>query len=60
MTGFDKRGKISIGRGQRTITAGGWPQLPKGGEAMPITVTFHIFGYVVTIKVKSENRHPAR
>jgi len=27
---------------------------------MPITLTFHIFGLVFTIKVKSENRHPAR
>ena len=25
---------------------------------MPITLTFHIFGLVFTIKVKSENRHP--
>jgi len=27
---------------------------------MPITLTFHIFGLVFTIKVKSENRHPGR
>ena len=29
---------------------------------MPITITltFHIFGLVFTIKVKSENRHPGR
>ena len=26
---------------------------------MPITLTFHIFGLVFTIKVKSENRHLA-
>ena len=24
---------------------------------MPITLTFHIRGYVVTIKIKGENRH---
>ena len=29
-------------------------------RAMPITLTFHIFGLVFTIKVKSENRHPGR
>ena len=27
---------------------------------MLLTVTFHIFGYTVTIKVKKQNRHPAR
>lgn len=33
---------------------------PKGGEHMPITLTIHIFGCVITIKVKKQNRHPAR
>ena len=27
---------------------------------MPITITLHIFGCVVTIRIKSENRHPGR
>ena len=27
---------------------------------MPITITLHIFGYVVTIRIKSENRHSAK
>ena len=25
---------------------------PKGGERMPVTVTFHIFGLTVTIRIK--------
>lgn len=32
----------------------------EGGERMPITLTIHIFGYTVTIRVKKQNRHPAR
>ena len=40
--------------------AGGWSHHPKGVRLVPITLTFHIFGYVVTIRVKSENRHPGR
>ena len=32
----------------------------EGVRLVPITLTFHIFGYVVTIRVKSENRHPGR
>ncbi len=31
--------------------------LRQGGTEMPITLTFHIFGYTVTITVKSRNRH---
>jgi hypothetical protein len=27
---------------------------------MPITLTFHIFGYTITITVKSRNRHSAK
>ena len=30
------------------------------GVAMPITLTFHIFGYTVTITVKSRDRHSAK
>ena len=42
------------------ITAGGEPTLPEGGESNADYLTFHIFGLVFTIKVKSENRHPGR
>ena len=28
------------------------PSLPKGGEYMPITLTFHLFGLTFTIRVK--------
>lgn len=44
----------------RCTTAGGWPHPRKGGEAMPITLTFHVLSWTVTIKVKSRNRHPGR
>ena len=27
---------------------------------MPITLTFHIFGYTITVTVKSRNRHSAK
>ena len=43
-----------------TTTAGGWPHFPRGGETMPITLTFHVFGLTVTITVKSKNRHSAK
>jgi len=33
--------------------------LSKGGEQMPITLTFHFFGFVITVRVKSKNRHRA-
>ena len=36
------------------------PHFRKEVKLMPITLTFHIFGLVFTIKVKSENRHPGR
>ena len=26
----------------------------KGGDSMPLTITFHVFGYVFTIRVKRE------
>lgn len=42
------------------ITVGGWLHHPKGGEAMPITLTFHILIWTVTIHVKSRNRHSAK
>ena len=34
--------------------------LPKGGESMPITLTFHVLGFTITVTVKSKNRHPGR
>ena len=33
---------------------------PKGGDMMPITLTFHILRWTVTIKVKSGNRHSGK
>ena len=33
---------------------------PKGGDKMPITLTFHVLFWTVTIRVKSRNRHPGR
>ena len=33
---------------------------PKGGDLMPFTLTFHLFGLVITLKVKRENRHSAK
>ena len=27
---------------------------------MPITITFHIFGFTVTIRIKGRNRHSAQ
>ncbi len=32
----------------------------KGVRLVPITLTLHIFGFVITIKVKRENRHSAK
>ena len=38
-----------------------WPSsLRKEVRTMPITLTFHIFGYVITIRVKRESRHSAK
>ena len=33
---------------------------PKGGVYMPVTLTFHVKGFTVTITVKRTNRHPGR
>ncbi|MFR6394310.1 MAG: NAD(+) synthase [Oscillospiraceae bacterium] len=41
-------------------TAGGWSHLRKEVVDMPITITLHIFGYTVMIRIKGENRHPGR
>jgi len=32
----------------------------KGVKQMPITLTIHILGYTVTIRVKKQNRHSAK
>ena len=37
-----------------------WLHLRKGGGKMPITLTFHIFGYTVTIRIKARSRHSAK
>jgi hypothetical protein len=36
--------------------------LRKGVKLMPITLTFHVFGYTITvrIKTKSDNRHSGK
>ena len=34
--------------------------LPKGGMYMPITITFHLFGFTVTIRITCRNRHSAK
>ena len=33
---------------------------PEGGVSMPITLTFHVKQFTVTITVKSGNRHSAK
>ena len=33
---------------------------PKGGVYMPITLTFHVFGITVTVRLKRDNRHSAK
>ena len=45
---------------ERCTTAGGWLHHPKGGEAMPITFTFHVLTYTITITVKQNRRHSAK
>ena len=52
--------KMPLGAGVAKVKKGGSATSPKGGVAMPITLTFHIFGYTVTITVKSRNRHSAK
>lgn len=33
---------------------------PRGGEPMPIIITLHIFGLVVTVRIKKQSRHSAK
>ena len=32
----------------------------KGGEHMPITLTFHVYGITVTVTLKRDKRHSAK
>ena len=50
-------GKMQSGAAR---TAGGWSHLREEVVDMPITITLHIFGYTVTIRIKGENRHSAK
>ncbi len=37
------------------------PNLRKEVRTMPVTITFHVFGFTFTLRiVKKENRHPGR
>ena len=50
----------SEGYGACADEAGGLATSPKGGEHMPITLTFHVRGLTVTVQVKRDNRHSAK
>ena len=52
--------KIAIISTGAARTAGGWSHLREEVVDMPITITLHIFGYTVTIRIKGENRHSAK
>lgn len=48
-------------KGTKTATGGLTPEFPlKGGVPMPITLTFHIFGLTVTIRINGRNRHSGK
>ena len=57
LTEYAKLGKMRSGAAR---TAGGWSHLREEVVDMPITITLHIFGYTVTIRIKGENRHSAK
>ena len=57
LTEYAELGKMQSGAAQ---TAGGWSHLREEVVDMPITITLHIFGYTVTIRIKGENRHSAK
>ena len=57
LTEYAELGKMRSGAAR---TAGGWSHLREEVVDMPITITLHIFGYTVTIRIKGENRHPGR
>ena len=52
--------RSSWGAGRCTRRRAGSHATPKGGDKMPITLTFHVLFWTVTIRVKSRNRHPGR
>ena len=54
LTEHAELGKMRSGAAR---TAGGWSHLREEVVDMPITITLHIFGYTVTIRIKGENRH---
>ena len=48
-------------KGAKTATGGSFSGiLCKGGVPMPITLTFHIFGLTVTIRINGRNRHSGK
>ena len=57
LTEYAELGKMQSGAAR---TAGGWSHLREEVVDMPITITLHIFGYTVTIRIKGENRHSAK
>ena len=57
LTEYAELGKMRLGAAR---TAGGWSHLREEVVDMPITITLHIFGYTVTIRIKGENRHSAK
>ena len=57
LTEYAELGKMRSGAAR---TAGGWSHLREEVVDMPITITLHIFGYTVTIRIKGENRHSAK
>ena len=57
LTEYAELGKMQSGAAR---TAGGWSHLREEVVDMPITITLHIFGYTVTIRIKGETRHSAK
>ena len=57
LTEYAELGKMQSGAAR---TAGSWSHLREEVVDMPITITLHIFGYTVTIRIKGENRHSAK
>ena len=58
MTNFGGFGKMYLPVNAGELhSGGGWRRLPKGGDAMRITITVQFRGFVFTFWVKRENRH---
>ena len=48
-------------QGHQNYTAGGVSvSSEREVRDMPITITFHIFGFTVTVRIKGRNRHSAK